>query len=150
MNQDSSGNHTAKILVSDFDGTMTRRDFFKLAVSNSCRQTARTSGASTLSAGSRIRGPAAVLRGDRPVRPRSWRSSIRWNSTRLAQAVADLRQAGWEVVVTSAGCDWYIRRLLAQATWNWKSIPIRAVSYPAKGCKWKCPSARPFSRLRWE
>src|SRR5205814_1808148 len=31
----------------------------------------------------------------------------------LAAAVAGLRAAGWGVVVASAGCDWYIRRLLA-------------------------------------
>ncbi|WP_092194650.1 haloacid dehalogenase-like hydrolase [Desulfomicrobium norvegicum] len=33
----------------------------------------------------------------------------------LATAMARLRAAGWEVVVASAGCDWYIRRILAEA-----------------------------------
>ena len=33
----------------------------------------------------------------------------------LPAAVAALRRAGWEVVVVSAGCEWYIRRLLAAA-----------------------------------
>src|SRR5947209_5189536 len=33
----------------------------------------------------------------------------------LPAAVADLRRAGWKVVVASAGCAWYIRRLLAGA-----------------------------------
>jgi 2-hydroxy-3-keto-5-methylthiopentenyl-1-phosphate phosphatase len=33
----------------------------------------------------------------------------------LPVAVESLRRAGWRVVVTSAGCDWYIRRLLGAA-----------------------------------
>jgi 2-hydroxy-3-keto-5-methylthiopentenyl-1-phosphate phosphatase len=33
----------------------------------------------------------------------------------LANAVAKLQSAEWRVVVTSAGCDWYIRRLLDSA-----------------------------------
>ena len=33
----------------------------------------------------------------------------------LPDAVARLRQAGWEIVVASAGCDCYIRRLLDAA-----------------------------------
>jgi 2-hydroxy-3-keto-5-methylthiopentenyl-1-phosphate phosphatase len=31
----------------------------------------------------------------------------------LAEAVSKLRSAGWELAVASAGCEWYIRRLLA-------------------------------------
>ena len=33
----------------------------------------------------------------------------------MRAAVETLRQAGWSVVVTSAGCEWYIHRLLADA-----------------------------------
>jgi 2-hydroxy-3-keto-5-methylthiopentenyl-1-phosphate phosphatase len=33
----------------------------------------------------------------------------------LPAALAELRRAGWEVIVASAGCDWYIRRLLDRA-----------------------------------
>jgi 2-hydroxy-3-keto-5-methylthiopentenyl-1-phosphate phosphatase len=33
----------------------------------------------------------------------------------LPTAIASLRRAGWRVVVTSAGCAWYIRKLLADA-----------------------------------
>ena len=32
MNQNGSEDHARSVLVSDFDGTMTRRDFFKLAI----------------------------------------------------------------------------------------------------------------------
>src|SRR5262245_27868933 len=33
----------------------------------------------------------------------------------IRPAVESLQRAGWRVMVTSAGCDWYIRRLLADA-----------------------------------
>src|SRR5262249_20307472 len=33
----------------------------------------------------------------------------------LPQAIRELRQAGWQVIVASAGCAWYIQRLLAAA-----------------------------------
>ena len=36
----------------------------------------------------------------------------------LQVAVEMLCQAGWSVIVTSAGCEWYIRRLLAEAGVN--------------------------------
>jgi 2,3-diketo-5-methylthio-1-phosphopentane phosphatase len=36
----------------------------------------------------------------------------------LKKAVESLHQAGWSVIVTSAGCEWYIRRLLADAGVN--------------------------------
>ena len=31
----------------------------------------------------------------------------------IAEAVEELDRSGWSVVVASAGCDWYIRRLLS-------------------------------------
>jgi len=31
----------------------------------------------------------------------------------LGQAITSLQQAGWGIIVASAGCDWYIKRLLA-------------------------------------
>ena len=33
----------------------------------------------------------------------------------LSSALARLRRSGWDVVVTSAGCEWYIRILLGKA-----------------------------------
>jgi 2-hydroxy-3-keto-5-methylthiopentenyl-1-phosphate phosphatase len=62
----------------------------------------------------------------------------------LPQAVADLRQAGWKVIVTSAGCDWYIRRLLAQAGVELEvhSNPGRFV--PGFGLQMEMPVGSPF------
>lgn len=106
-----------KILVSDFDGTMTRRDFFALVVERLLppgtpdywgeHLAGRLTHFEALRAifGSVTAGESALLGvvGMMGLDPD------------LAAEVAALRSAGWRVVVASAGCDWYIRRLLAEA-----------------------------------
>jgi 2,3-diketo-5-methylthio-1-phosphopentane phosphatase len=62
----------------------------------------------------------------------------------LPGAVSDLQQAGWEVVVTSAGCDWYIRRLLGAA-----GVSIEVHSNPGrfeegKGLLMEMPMSSPY------
>ncbi len=108
---------TSPVLISDFDGTMTRHDFYKLAIEK-------------------------LLPGDLPDYWSDYRAgtithfealrryfaSIRKTEAEvvavveqmeldpeLRAAVETLAGHGWKVIVTSAGCDWYIRRLLAQA-----------------------------------
>lgn len=101
-------------LVTDFDGTLTQRDFFELV---------------------RLRWPSAP--GDDPWddyvagrlthfealarifgRIRTTEGALREMATAMeidpdaGKAVELLRAQGWEVVVASAGCDWYIRQLL--------------------------------------
>ncbi len=103
------------ILVSDFDGTMTRHDFYKLALQRLIPPGTPDYWAE-YRAGSITHFEAL----------RRYFASIRVSESevlavvdameldaRLPSAVDQLREAGWRVVVTSAGCDWYIRRLLA-------------------------------------
>jgi 2-hydroxy-3-keto-5-methylthiopentenyl-1-phosphate phosphatase len=105
------------VLVSDFDGTMTRHDFYKLAIG------------SLLSPGTPDYW-AEYRRGmiTHFEALRSYFAAIRASEdevlavvekmdldVNLPTAVESLRGAGWSVVITSAGCDWYIRRLLASA-----------------------------------
>ena len=105
------------ILVSDFDGTMTAHDFYSLAVARLLAPDdlapwqeylagRLTHFAALRAIFSRLRAPLdevlAVI-------------DAMGLDPGLADAVARLRQAGWEVVVASAGCDWYIRRLLDAA-----------------------------------
>lgn len=106
-----------RVLVSDFDGTMTRHDFYKLALDELLppdvpdQWAAYRAGEITHFEALRryfdaIRAPEAevlAVVGRMELDPA------------LKAAVADLDAAGWRVVVTSAGCDWYIRRLLAAA-----------------------------------
>ncbi|WP_300157944.1 HAD-IB family phosphatase [Solidesulfovibrio sp.] len=105
------------VLVSDFDGTMTAEDFYSLAAArllppdalapwNAYRAGRMTHFAALRTIFSRIRAPESevlALVADMGLDPG------------LAGALSRLRAAGWEVVVASAGCDWYIRRLLDAA-----------------------------------
>ncbi|MBE7500301.1 MAG: HAD-IB family phosphatase [Verrucomicrobiales bacterium] len=104
------------ILVSDFDGTITRFDFYDLVsraypeIAGGFWQQYEAGEITHFEALRRIfagiRAPeaelVAILR-EMEIEPR------------LAEAVALLEQRGWRIIVASAGCDWYIRRLLAEA-----------------------------------
>ena len=102
------------VLVSDFDGTMTAEDFYSLAAARLLPPDALAPWQEYLAGRmshfealrtifSRIRAPEAAalaVVADMGLDPG------------LPAAVERLHAAGWEVVVASAGCDWYIRRLL--------------------------------------
>ena len=146
MSANNSQDHPRKILVSDFDGTMTRRDFFKLAIA----QLLPAGGPdfwSEYRAG-RITHFEALRRYFAEIRATKAQVLAVVDQmeldTGLPQAVADLRQAGWQVVVTSAGCDWYIRRLLARARVELEvhSNPGRFV--PGLGLQMEMPVGSPF------
>lgn len=106
-----------KILVTDFDGTITLNDFYDLVrqqwplPSNDDPWEKYVAGHLThfealAEIFSRIRTDESTmldLIGRMDIDPQ------------LATAVNRLRSAGWEIVVASAGCNWYIRRLFAAA-----------------------------------
>lgn len=105
------------VLVSDFDGTMTANDFYKLAAE-------RLLPADALSPWEdyrvgRITHFTALQRifGRLRATPEELRAIVRdmRPDPDLAGSVERLRRAGWDVVVASAGCDWYIRQVLAAA-----------------------------------
>jgi 2,3-diketo-5-methylthio-1-phosphopentane phosphatase len=104
-------------LVSDFDGTMTRHDFYKLAIENLLPVDVPDHWADyrsgTITHFEALRRYFAAIRKNEDeilavVRQMELDPGLR-------VAVEKLRQAGWTVIVTSAGCAWYIRRLLADA-----------------------------------
>lgn len=105
------------ILVTDFDGTLTRHDFYHLALESLIPPSApnlweeyRTGAITHFEALQRYF--ACIRASEQEV----WAVVDRMElDPLLPQAVGDLRAAGWEVVVASAGCEWYIRRLLAAA-----------------------------------
>lgn len=105
------------ILVTDFDGTMTRQEFYLLAQERliprqlpdyfeQYRQRRITHFESLAAIFRQIRASEAEVR--RVLRDMQL-------DPRLSESVAALRAAGWDVVVTSAGCEWYINELLHQA-----------------------------------
>jgi 2,3-diketo-5-methylthio-1-phosphopentane phosphatase len=105
------------VLVSDFDGTMTRHDFYKLAVEQLVPEGTpdywAEYRAGAITHFEALRRYFATIRvGEAEVLAVVDAMEL---DPGLPAAVRRLRDAGWRVVVTSAGCDWYIRRLLAAA-----------------------------------
>ncbi len=105
------------VLVSDFDGTMTAEDFYSLAVKRLLPAEALGPWKAYLAGRmthfkalrtifSRIRAPEADVLAV---------IDAMGLDPKLPDALARLRAAGWEVVVASAGCAWYIDRLLDRA-----------------------------------
>lgn len=106
-----------RVLVSDFDGTMTQHDFYKLAIESLLPADVpdywaryRT-GEITHFEALRLYF-AAIRKTENEVLDVVRRMEL---DPKLPAAVDALHQAGWRVVVASAGCDWYIRYLLAVA-----------------------------------
>ena len=105
------------VLVSDFDGTMTRYDFYQLAIEALLPADVpdywAEYRAGTLTHFEALRRYFAAI----PVSEEEVLAVVQRMELdpQLANAVARLQSAGWRVVVTSAGCDWYIRRLLDSA-----------------------------------
>jgi len=125
MTNDTASNRAPKgILVSDFDGTITAFDFYDL-VSRAFPEIAGNywhqyeageishfEALRLIFAG--IRAPEArILEIVRAMRI----------EPRLAEAVGLLESHGWDVIVASAGCNWYIQRLLSDAN---VSLDVRA------------------------
>ena len=117
MGASSETNRTGGILVSDFDGTMTRHDFYKLAIELLLPVDVpdywgeyRAGAISHFEALRRYF--AAIRASEADVLAVVQRMDL---DPQLPAAVDALRRAGWRVVVTSAGCNWYIRRLLGAA-----------------------------------
>jgi 2,3-diketo-5-methylthio-1-phosphopentane phosphatase len=105
------------LLVTDFDGTMTETDFYQLALDrftpsetryiwDRYKQKELTTFETLQGIFSSIKAPPAELV--------AALDELRFDPD-AAAAIQRLRAAGWEIVVVSAGCDWYIQRVLAKA-----------------------------------
>jgi 2-hydroxy-3-keto-5-methylthiopentenyl-1-phosphate phosphatase len=134
------------ILVSDFDGTMTRHDFYKLAIEFLLPPDTpdywAEYRAGTITHFEALRRYFAAIRApEDEVLAVVRRMEL---DPALPAAVAALTLGGWKVVVTSAGCDWYIRWLLAEA-----GVEVEVHSNPGrfvagKGLLMEMPAGSPF------
>ena len=106
-----------KVFVTDFDGTMTTYDFYTL-VSRQLLSVDTPDYWSEYRAGrlthfEALRNYFAAIQADEAtVLQLVEQMEI---DPHLAEAVAELQQRGWKIVIASAGCTWYIERLLARA-----------------------------------
>ena len=134
------------VLVSDFDGTITANDFYRLVVERLLPPEAlgpwaeyRAGHITHFDALQRIFAKVhepeeRVLEVVRDMRP----------DPLLAKAVSALRAGGWEVVVASAGCDWYISRILAEARVELEVHANRCIYQADGSLLMQAPTDSPF------
>ncbi|MBM9538757.1 HAD-IB family phosphatase [Desulfobulbus alkaliphilus] len=108
---------TDKVFISDFDGTMTGNEFYKLAASHLLPTNALDPWRAYLEG--RVTHFAALqtifAHISAPEHKILELLGAMDPDPDLAGSVERLRSAGWDVVVASAGCEWYIQRILAMA-----------------------------------
>jgi len=144
MAASNSTTRTKGVLVTDFDGTMTTNDFYKLTIESLLPADVPNYWAQYRAGG--ITHFAAL---------RAYFASIRKSEDEVLDvvrhmkldpgvpaAVDRLKQSGWRVVITSAGCDWYIRYLLGSIAIEIHANPGRFES--GKGLLMEMPTESPF------
>ncbi len=106
------------LLVSDFDGTITRHDFYEMALARVARGEMAQDYWSLYASGKithfeAMRGIFSHIRCGQDAIDEVLKSME--PDPKLRQAVDRLNRAGWEVIVVSAGSSWYIEQTLAAA-----------------------------------
>jgi len=134
------------ILVSDFDGTLTRQDYFWLILQRYDPPGAQDYWdrfkAGELTHFEALGGIFASLRTDLAGAEELVRALD--PAPGLAAAVRRLQATGWELVIASSGCAWYIERFLA---WQGLSATVHASPgsfTPATGLQMRLPAESPF------
>ena len=105
------------VLVTDFDGTMTERDYYKL-VNERLMPPGAPDYWGRYKAGQLTHFEALKAIFGEPEAGEAALIELAHAAgldPEAAEGVSRLRAAGWEVVVASAGCGWYIRELLGEA-----------------------------------
>ncbi len=104
------------VLISDFDGTMTQRDFYRQAqarlVPPETHDFWEDFQAGRLTHFEALANIFRRIRADEAAMLEA--AHAMGLEPELGESIARLQLAGWEVIIASAGCDWYIRRLLAE------------------------------------
>ena len=135
-----------RVLVSDFDGTMTKFDFFDLArrdlPSAADHDFWQDYVAGQITHFEALAGIFGSIRSDWPGIEQVL-AGMQLDPT-LKDSVARLRAAGWDIVVASAGCGWYIERLLRQAGVELEVHANPGEFAPETGLKLALPTASPY------
>ncbi len=135
-----------KILVSDFDGTMSQRDFYwcaanqlltpdDLAPWDAYTRQEMTHFEALASIFQRIRGTIHEME--------QVLASMQFDSN-AASAVEQLESSGWKVVVVSNGCEWYIDRLFQQHHLILERHSNPGEYSPEQGLQMRLPTTSPF------
>ncbi len=135
-----------RVLVTDFDGTISKNDFYQLVrahllppgVPNYWSEYH----AGRITHFEALRGYFSEIRADEAT---VWNIVAQMQvDPQLAASVAGLRRAGWQIVIASAGCRWYIERLLTEA-----GVEIELHANPGRfesgrGLQMELPRESPF------
>jgi len=104
------------VLVSDFDGTMTRFDFYQLVLERLLPPDTPNYWldycVGRMTHFEALKAYFASIRAEEPEVVRLLDEMEL--DPELPRAVSTLHQAGWNIMVTSAGCAWYIEKLLGK------------------------------------
>jgi len=135
-----------KVLVTDFDGTLTQHDFYELV-----RRELLPRGtpnywdqyrAGVITHFEALAGYFASITADEAtVLALVDRMEI---EPRLKSAVAELQAAGWKIIIASAGCRWYIDRLLASRDVQLELHANLGTFQPGRGLVMELPTKSPF------
>ena len=142
----ATSGHVPRIVVSDFDGTMTRTDFFELARSElpsaATRDYWEAYVAGELSHFEALAAIFASIRTDEKTLDALIERMHLDGS--LPSAVGRLRRSGWELVIASAGCSWYIYKLLRGAHLDIEVHANPGTFSPEKGLQLSLPQDSPY------
>jgi 2,3-diketo-5-methylthio-1-phosphopentane phosphatase len=105
------------LLVTDFDGTMTERDFYQIALERFTPTETRYVWdrylQKELTTFEALQGIFSAIKA-KPADLVAALDDLQFDLG-AAAAIGRLRASGWEVVIVSAGCEWYIQKILAKA-----------------------------------
>jgi len=135
-----------RILVSDFDGTMTRFDFFEIARRYLPSAAEHDYWQDYLDGKiSHFEALAAIFAAIRTdfAGMENVMARMEFDPT-LRDSVTRMESAGWKIIVASAGCDWYIRRLLKNAGLALEVHANPGVFTPENGLRLSLPTDSPY------
>ena len=131
-----------KVFVTDFDGTMTRQDFYRIAQSRLMPPGTPDYWEDYLAG--RMTHFQALQAIFSHIHVNEAEVLVAAQSMELdpaaGEAVRRLQAAGWEVRVASAGCRWYIDRLLAEQDIRVTVYANDGVYDPARGLQMTPPA----------
>lgn len=141
------GLSSTRILVTDFDGTITANDFYLLVARQYMPRNAPDYWARYASGGLTHFEAMQEFFSHTPSDPVRLERLLDETGPdpQLAAAIARLRGAGWELIIASAGSDWYIHRLLGRAGITGVAVHANPGEIePGRGLKLRLPEESPF------
>jgi 2-hydroxy-3-keto-5-methylthiopentenyl-1-phosphate phosphatase len=135
-----------RLLVTDFDGTMTETDFYELALDrftpSETRYVWQRYKQRELTTFETLQAIFSSIKAS-PAELIAALDDLGFDAG-AAAAIQRLRAAGWEVVIVSAGCDWYIQKILAKAGVSAVVHANPGEYAESGGLEMRVPSASPY------